>query len=120
MFDENELINKLLRKTYENEISWHLETSPPKIISINMDNNIIACYKTYIEHAHLLLIRESYLDYSGEHDRFFNSERIRLIMLRENKYIIWENEKQTNSLWNLYDYVSSTYSGISDILKYLE
>lgn len=114
-FDEIIFINTLLRKSVEGEITWKLEPNVPEILKLKNEASIISCYvSSETKSGYLYLYKYRVSEYYGEYDRFFNIERIGLSLIN-GEQITWENVNDASSVYNLYEYVSSKYSGIQDI-----
>jgi len=115
-FDEVTFINQLFKETIENKITWSLSYDIPSILHSRSELTIISCYQssTLPNGANFYLFSYRVPQYYGDHDTFYNIERIRLSLLKYNQ-IAWQSQGDSSPMNNLYDYVSSQYSGINNI-----
>ena len=117
-FDEISFINEVFKRTVEGNITWSLSHSIPSVIYLRSEITITSCYKSsrLNNGANLYIYRYRIPDYYGEHDAFFNIEKVRLLAIQHDQ-ISWQSNADSAPIYNLIDYISSRYSGISDFFS---
>ncbi|WP_424406548.1 hypothetical protein [Pasteurella sp. PK-2025] len=116
-FDEIQFINTLLRYSVEKHISWKLVNFIPPILHTKTEITITSCYVSDdTDNGKFYLFQYREPEYSGEYDKFFNVEKTGLVLLN-NDQITWKNTSNSIAVYNLYNYVSTEYSGINNILS---
>ena len=81
-FDEISFINEVFKRTVEGNITWSLSHSIPSVIYLRSEITITSCYKSsrLNNGANLYIYRYRIPEYYGEHDAFFNIEKVRLLV----------------------------------------
>ncbi|MBG5950099.1 hypothetical protein I5E72_10125 [Proteus terrae] len=115
-FDEVTFINRLFKETIEGKVSWSLPIEIPRILHSRSEFTITSCYKSsqLTNGANFYLFFYRVPEYYGEHDTFYNVERVRLTLIQHDQ-ITWQSQTDSSPIYKLYDYVSSRYSGIDNI-----
>lgn len=117
-FDEISFINEVFKRSIDGDITWSLSYDIPRIIYENSEITLTSCYQS--SHSSngsaLYIYRYRIPEYYGEHDGFYNIEKIRLTMIKYGQ-ISWQSNSDTAALYNLFDYISSQYSGIGDFFS---
>ncbi|EIR5230409.1 hypothetical protein R4902_001961 [Salmonella enterica] len=115
-FDEISFINNLFKQTIENRIGWSLATNIPRVLYAQSEFLITSCYESTIlqNNQRLYLFRYRVPEYYGEHDTFYNIEKVRLALISHDQ-ISWQSYSDSSPIYNLFDYVSLMFSGINDI-----
>lgn len=115
-FDEISTINNIFKNSLEGHFNWSLSVQIPPILSVRSEIVITSCYESSIlkNGGILYLYRYRVPEYYGEHDTFYNVERIRLSLIQQDQ-ISWQSNSDSAPIYNLYEYVSSRYSGIGSI-----
>ncbi|AZT24123.1 TPA: hypothetical protein ACV5ZF_003670 [Salmonella enterica] len=117
-FDEISFINEVFKRSVEGSIAWCFSEQVPPVIYHNSEITITSCYQSSILNngAILYLFRYRIPEYDGEYDKFFNVEKIRLLSIQFDR-ISWQSYAESAPIYNLFDYVSSRYSGLSDFFS---
>ncbi|EAA0681878.1 hypothetical protein [Salmonella enterica] len=115
-FDEISTINNIFKNSLEGNFSWSLSQFTPDILSARSEIMITSCYESSVLNngGKLYLYRYRVPEYYGDHDTFYNVEKIRLSLIQHNQ-ISWQSYSDSAPIYNLYEYVSSKYSGIGSI-----
>ncbi|MGC0955662.1 hypothetical protein WKH24_10990 [Pantoea agglomerans] len=117
-FDEITFINELFKKSIEQTITWSLSGAIPAILYRQSDILIISCYESnFLSHnKKLYLYRFRASEYDGEHDANYNVEKIEVALIHYDQ-VPWHSHSDSSPIHNLYNYVSSMYSGINELFK---
>ncbi|TQC70177.1 hypothetical protein [Pantoea dispersa] len=115
-FDEISTINNIFKSSLEGHFTWSLSENTPNVLFVRSEIMITSCYESSIlkNGGKLYLYRYRVPEYYGEHDTFYNVEKIRLSLV-QHEQISWQSHSDSAPIYNLYEYVSSRYSGIGSI-----
>lgn len=117
-FNEISFVNEVFKRSVEGIVSWALSEEVPPVIYSNSEATVTSCYQSSILNngAILYLYRYRIPEYDGEYDRYFKVEKIRLLVIQYDR-ISWQSHDESSPIYNLFDYVSSRYSGINDMFS---
>lgn len=117
-FNEISFINEVFKRSVEGSVIWSLSSALPRVIYANSEATITSCYHSsnLNNGAILYLYRYRIPEYDGEYDRYFNVEKIKLVAIQYD-IISWQSYDESAPIYNLFDYVSSRYSGINNFFS---
>ena len=117
-FEEIRFLNELFRQTIENNLSWSLSTNIPRVLFNQSEITIASCYESNVlkNNQRLYLFRYRVPEYDGEHDRYFYVEKIRVAQVFYDQ-VSWQSNSDSDPIYNLFNYVSSQFSGINDLFR---
>lgn len=117
-FNEISFINEVFKRSVDGDITWSLSHNIPSILYTKSEITLTSCYQSSSlkNGAVLYLYRYRVPEYYGEHDTFFNIEKLRISAIQWDQ-ISWQSNTESAPIYNLFDYVSSKYSGIGDFFS---
>ncbi|KAB1580487.1 hypothetical protein F7687_15270 [Serratia marcescens] len=115
-FDEISTINNVFKNSLEGHVSWSLAANIPNILHLRSEVTITSCYESSVlkNGGKLYLYRYRVPEYYGEHDTFYNIEKVRLSLIQYDQ-ISWQSNSDSSPIYNLFEYVSSRYSGVENM-----
>lgn len=115
-FDEISYINIILQKTIEGDITWSLSKTIPRVIDSRSEMTVTSCYQSSTLRNGIVfyIYRYRIPEYYGDHDSFYNVEKVKISAIVYDQ-ISWQSTSDSSPIYNLMDYISSTYSGINNL-----
>lgn len=109
------LIVKLNKLTSLEQLAWHVEDAPRSILRGTDD--FVPLYMTaQYKGQRFGLYQHRYQSYDGDHDRFYWSERVVLVILDREDRVLWESPRSSSALYDLFETVRKKVSDIDGIL----
>lgn len=109
------LIVKLNKLTSLEQLKWHVEDAPRSILR-GTDDFVPLYMAALYKGQRFGLYQHRYQSYDGDHDRFYWSERVVLVILDYEGRVIWESPHASSALYDLFETVRKKVSNIDGIL----
>jgi len=104
------LITQLNRKTKEGKLKWK-RIDPPDGLTKGSNDEYIDFYRTEIGDILIGIGEYRFKDYIKEFDKFYWSERVVLVLLRDNNELEYKIPV-TEGLWDLIDTIRQSYANV--------
>lgn len=109
------LIVKLNKLTSLGQLQWYVEDAPRSILRGTDD--FVPLYMTALyKRQRFGLYQHRYQSYDVDHDRFYWSERLVLVLLDPERRVLWESPHASSALYDLFETVRKKVSAIDEIL----
>lgn len=112
------LLVKLNKLTSLGQLQWHVEDVPHTIARGTDDYIPVFMTATY-KGSRFGLFQQRYQTYDGDHERYYWSDRIVLVILDFDGRVLWETSKYSSALSDLFETVRRKISDIDGILDTL-
>lgn len=109
------LIIKLNKLTSLGQLDWHVEDAPRSILR-GTDDYVPLYMSARYKGQRFGLYQHRYQSYDGEHDKFYWSESVVLVILDPEDRVLWESSQSSSALYDLFDTVRKEVSNIDGIL----